>query len=134
MVIGGGLGAITGLFVPGGPIVGGILGAGAGLVSGSSALKDYLFGKLEPEYDDEGKPIPGSEKRNGGLISKQVMDGVKKYGPRAGIGALLGKTLIGGLLPGGLGQVVGTLFGALGGAATASDEFKKILFGDGDHL
>jgi len=39
-----GLGLLAGLFLPGGPIVGGIVGAGVGLVKNSQTLQNVLFG------------------------------------------------------------------------------------------
>lgn len=140
MIIGGGIGLVSSLFLPGGPLLGTILGAGTGLVAGSETLKKYLFGDLAdemvPDPDNPGQMKPsGKKSRTGGLISKQVIDGVKQYAPGAAIGGFIGHgiggKLLGGLLPGAMGPILGTMFGAMGGITASSKEFKKILFGDG---
>lgn len=124
MTIGAGLGAISSIFLPGGPVLGAIIGSAAGLVKGSDQLKDFMFGK--EIIGEDGKPT-----REGKLISKEVYEGVKKFAPKTLKGALLGGVLGGlGILPLGLGSIAGSVMGAVGGMTAASDQVKKIIFGD----
>lgn len=117
-----GVGMLTGLWLPGGPILGGIIGSAVGFVSSSDRLKDYIFGKQD---------VDGS--REGGLISKDVQEWFKKHVPVSGggaaAGALLGKI---GILPLGIGPVLGGVIGGLSGLVLSSDRLRKALFGDGE--
>ena len=126
ITIGAGLGALSSIFLPGGPVLGAIIGSTTGLVKGSDQLKDFLFGKEIVGKD--GKPT-----REGKLISKEVYEGVKKFAPKTLKGALLGGVLGGlGILPLGLGSIAGSVMGAVGGMTSASDQVKKIIFGDNE--
>ncbi len=108
-----GVGMLTGLFLPGGPILGAIIGSVTGLVTGSEKVRDFVFGE------------------NG--IDESVVEGFKKYAPKIGIGGLVGATLgTFGLLPFGLGSMGGAVMGSLGGMIAASDDLKEILFGSSD--
>lgn len=137
MVIGAGLGAIGSLFLPGGPFLGAILGSAGGFVASSEKFKTYLFGEgieEDQQYYDiktgrmETKKV---KSRRGGLIDKPLYDGIKKFAPKMGIGALAGAVAGGvGLLPFGLGPVIGGVLGSIGGMTAASDQLKKIIFGD----
>ena len=117
-----GAGLLTGLFLPGGPLTGAIIGSAMGLVKSSDKLKKYLFG----DVDENGE-------RKGGIISKKVYDGAKKYGKNilggAGIGATLGNL---GLLPFGMGNMVGAVMGAMGGMVKGSDKLRTMFFGSDD--
>lgn len=136
MMIGAGAGLLTSFFLPGGPVLGAVLGGAAGLLKGSSDLKDFLFGK---EFDDEetyidkktGKTVTKKVKRRpGGILSQQVYDGFKQYAPKMGAGALLGGIAGGlGILPFGLGTMAGSAIGAVGGMLGASDKVKELIFG-----
>lgn len=55
MKLGAGVGAIAGLFLPGGPVIGGILGATAALVKESGVLEKMLWGD---EYSNRNGIIP----------------------------------------------------------------------------
>ena len=57
--IGAGVGALGGLLLPGGPLLGSIIGASAGIALQSEKVKDFIFG----EADEKGI-------RSGGLVSK----------------------------------------------------------------
>ena len=117
-----GAGLLTGLFLPGGPLTGAIIGSAMGLVKSSDKLKKYLFG----EEDENGN-------RKGGIISQRVYEGVKKYGKSIaggiGIGAALGNF---GLLPFGLSNVTGAILGAMGGMVKGSDKLRTMFFGSDD--
>ena len=118
-----GFGFLTSLWLPGGPFMGALLGGLGGLISGSEKFKSYLFGDI----GDDGKRI-------GGLISRETQDWVKKFFPRAGIGfgigALLGNM---GLLPMGMGPIIGGIFGSMTGMISSSERIKQAIFGvEGD--
>lgn len=119
-----GAGLLGGLWLPGGPIFGAMLGSAAGFVGASDQLKNYLFGpQLDPEDPSNG--------RKGGLIEKDVQDAVKQYVPKIGVGAGIG-ALAGnfGLLPAGLGPVAGAAIGSFGGLIGANKEFRELIFGN----
>ena len=126
MTVGAGAGMLMSLFLPGGPFLGALAGSVTGMVQGSDKLKDFLFGK--EIVGEDGKPT-----REGKLISKEVYEGVKKFAPKTLKGALLGGVLGSlGILPFGLGQMAGAAMGAVGGMTSASDQVKKIIFGDNE--
>lgn len=116
-VIGGALGLITGL----GPLAGMAIGAGAGLVSKSNTMKDWLFGEETPD----------KKRRKGGVIPKSVVDQItnmvpdlKTFGVVGGLAGLLGFTPFG--ILGGIG---------LGGVAAylkQNKSFMNTMFGDED--
>jgi murein DD-endopeptidase MepM/ murein hydrolase activator NlpD len=108
------LGVVGSMFLPGGPLVGAMVGSGLSLVSNSETLKESLFGKKG-----------GDGKRLGGLISKEWVDRfptLKVGAAGAGIG-LLGSIF----LPGG--PLLGAGVGALGTIVANSEELKIKLFG-----
>ena len=119
-----GAGLLTGLWLPGGPVFGAMLGSAAGFIGASDTLKNYIFG---PDID----PTDPSKGRKGGLIEKNVQDAVKQYVPKialgAGIGAIAGNF---GILPAGLGPVAGAAIGSFGGLIGANKEFREVLFGN----
>ena len=121
-----GAGLLTGLWLPGGPVFGAMLGSAAGFIGASDTLKNYIFG---PDID----PTDPSKGRKGGLIEKNVQDAVKQYVPKialgAGIGAIAGNF---GLLPAGLGPVAGAAIGSFGGLIGANKEFREVIFGNED--
>lgn len=120
-ITGLGIGLIPSLFIPGGPIGGAIIGAGMGIVSQSSKIKDFLFG---PEVDGD---------RIGGLINKEVQDFFKDnklgLGMGLGAGALASMGLIPSLfVPGG--PIGGALIGGAISMANKSESLSKFLFGE----
>lgn len=135
MTIGAGIGLIGSIFLPGGPIIGSILGATGGLVAGSDKLKDYLFGEQDEDHETTkynyktGKiEVVKTKGRKGAIIPAEMQDAFKKFAPKMAIGAGLG--VMGSMfLPGG--PVVGAILGATGGMTAASDKLKQIIFGDG---
>ena len=114
-VLGGALGLITGL----GPLAGMAIGAGAGLVSKSDAIKDWLFGEQTP--DGKG--------RKGGVIPRELSDQITKmipdlktFGIVGGLAGLLGFTPFGVL--GGIG------LGGLAAYLKQNKSFMNTMFGD----
>lgn len=146
MTAGAGLGAITGLFLPGGPVLGAILGSVTGLVSGSSDLKKYLFGEFSDEDEDIIDPETGKvatdwkgnkktrkKQIKTGIISQDTQDALKKVLPGAGKGAMAGILASGmGILPGFMSAGLAGVVGAFGGMVASSDNFKKMIFGDSE--
>lgn len=146
MTAGAGLGAITGLFLPGGPVLGAILGSVGGLVSGSSDLKKYLFGEFSDEDEDIIDPETGKvatdwkgnkktrkKQTKAGIISQDTQDALKKVLPGAGKGAMAGILASGmGILPGFMSAGLAGVVGAFGGMVASSDNFKKMIFGDSE--
>lgn len=134
MTIGAGIGLVGSLFLPGGPIVGSILGAAGGLVAGSDKLKNYLFGEEEEDHETtkynwktgEIETVKGKG-RKGGVVDSRIQDAFKKFAPKMTIGAGIG-ALTGMFLPGG--PVIGAILGASGGMAAASDRVKEMIFGN----
>lgn len=138
MAKGAGLGLLASFFLPGGPLVGSLLGAFGGLVGGTNSFSKYLLGDFAEETIVD--PITGKTKtvkrrqgkEGGGLLSKEVADGLQRFVPGVTKGALIGSIAGGlGLLPFGLGGAAGTVIGAIGGMAATSDQIKKLIFGDG---
>lgn len=146
MTAGAGIGAITGLFLPGGPVLGAILGSVTGLVSGSSDLKKYLFGEFSDEDEDIIDPETGKvatdwkgnkktrkKQIKTGIISQDTQDALKKVLPGAGKGAIAGILASGlGILPGFMSAGLTGVIGAFGGMVASSDNFKKMIFGDSE--
>lgn len=62
--IGAGVGLIGSFFLPGGPILGSLLGAASGIAASTEKFKKFMFG--EEEFDEEGKSLG----RKGGLFGK----------------------------------------------------------------
>lgn len=140
MTIGAGLGLIGSLFLPGGPILGMILGSFGGLMSGSEKFSKYLLGDFADEplkdsngniyTDKDGKPIM-KKRRQGGLIDKEVADGLQRFVPGVTKGMIVGSIAGGlGLLPFGITGAAATVIGAIGGMAATSDKMKEIIFGN----
>lgn len=140
MTIGAGLGLIGSLFLPGGPILGMILGSFGGLMSGSEKFSKYLLGDFADEplkdsngnvyMDKDGKPIM-KKRRQGNLIDKEVADGLQRFVPGVTKGMIVGSIAGGlGLLPFGITGAAATVIGAIGGMAATSDKMKEIIFGN----
>lgn len=126
-VLGGHMGLLGSMFLPGGPIGGALLGAGIGIISKSTGLKDFLFG---PEVTDK----QGNVSRVGGLITKDFQDFFKNNKVGIGVGAGAGLAASFGLLPSFFvpgGPIGGALIGGAVSLATKSDAFQNLLYGDG---
>ena len=141
MVIDAGIGLIGSFFLPGGPLLGALLGSVTGLIQGSDTIKTALFGeetehqkfdtKGRPVFDKDGNPVM-IKTRKGNMINQQVYEGFRQYAPKVGIGALAGGVLGSfGLLPFGMGQMAGAIIGGMGGMLGASEQVKELIFGDG---
>ena len=118
-----GMGLLGGLWLPGGPIMGAMIGSAAGFIKSSDKFKKWVFG--EDVTDDEGNVT-----HKGGLISKEVQEGFKKFAPKVAggfaIGSIAGNM---GLLPFGMGPIIGGILGSMGGMIAASDQMKNLIFG-----
>ena len=113
-LVGGILSLVLGLV--GGPLAGAAVGAGASLIKRSGFLKDKLFGKAGEDGE-----------RDGGIVSKTVMDAVKKYWPD------MKKFGLAGIIPGlltPLGPIGGLLAGAAIGFAKNNEKFTNKYFGE----
>lgn len=109
-------GAVAGLFTPLG-LVGGLMAGGAfGYLKNNEKVQQVLFGKMADPND------PTS--RDGGLISKELREKLKKAAPRM-LGGAAGAALFGPF--GLLGNVI--LGSALGYAST-TEGFHKFIFGE----
>ena len=133
MTIGAGVGLLGSFFLPGGPIIGAMLGSAGGFVASSERFKEYLFGEQIAEdtqmrfnYKTGKIEETKVKSRSGGIIDKQIYDAFKKFAPNIAIGSGLG--IVGSLfLPGG--PMIGALMGGIGGMVSASDQLKEALFG-----
>ena len=127
LALGGKLGLLGSILLPGGPIGGAIVGTALGFLGQSDKFKNWLFGSK----DENGE-------RTGGFIRKSHLDFLKKN--KAGIlgGATLGvaKSALGlGILPSFLlpgGPIGGAVLGAGISIVTKSEKFKEMMFGSKD--
>lgn len=140
LLSGGSLGLLGGMFLPGGPVGGAILGMGLSILSETETFKNVVFGKMDKEGN-----------RQGGLITQKMADGFKKMLPTLGIGAGAGIILklltgaIGGpvgaaanvmgffpslFLPGGL--MGAAIMGSAGAFVLKNEKVQDILFGQKD--
>lgn len=154
MTAGAGIGAIAGLFLPGGPVLGAIFGSVTGLVKGSSSLNKYLFGEYSDEMEDVIDPETGKvatdwkgrkktrkKQTKEGIFSRELQEGIKKMVPAGILGGIGGKLAGSGIVS--LGNKLGilpattsllpfTIMGVGLGLMSTSDNFKKMIFGDVD--
>ena len=100
-------------FIPGGPVTGLILGSAIGFANREGQLSNMIFG----EKGEDGK-------REGGYISKEFQEKVKKLAPRAAIGAIAGA------IAGPFGFVPNIILGAAVGFASETETFKRYIFGE----
>jgi len=125
LLMGGKLGLLGSLLLPGGPIGGAIVGSTLGFLTQSDRFKNWLFG----DKDSMGE-------RTGGVISKSTQEFFKKN--KAGMvgGAVVGamKPLLGfGMLPSFFlpgGPVGGAVMGIAGSMLYRSEAVQKFLFGE----
>ncbi len=112
-IAGGVLGLVTGM----GPLTGSAIGAGIGLLKNSESFKKFIFG-------DEMNP------NDKGIIDKDSFDKfkafAKKSAPNMAIGAVAG------ILTGPFGILGNSVIGSGLGLLSATDTFKKFVFGDRD--
>ena len=111
-------GIVSTLFgIVGGPLVGATIGAAGNILANSDSLKEKLFGPL----GEDGK------RQGGGLISKEIMNGINKYAPDAL------KYGMAGIIPGmitPLGPLGGILAGAAIGVLKNNKAFTDKYFGE----
>lgn len=112
-IIGAGLSLVTGAI--GGPLLGAAVGAGISLTKNSSKVQDFLFGEM---VDGE---------RQGGVIGKNILGGIKKYLPDMKSYGITG-ALAGFLTP--LGAIGGLLLGSSIGFAKNNQSVMSTLFGE----
>lgn len=116
------LGLAGSLVLPGGPLIGMMMGSAAGFVSKSDQVKEMLFGKTDKD---------GKETKKG-LISAQMQAKIKKSLPAGVAGSLLGALsgTVGFLTP--AGPLMGAVIGATLSIAGTSEKFKDLMFGKTD--
>lgn len=114
-----GAGMLAGALLPGGPIVGAIVGSAVGFAAKSQKFQDMIFGKDE-EKDKDGNVINKGKK---GLIDKNKL---KKKLPKATAGAIIG-LLANPIIPGG--PIASLIVGSAIGFASDTENFKTALFG-----
>ena len=104
------VGAIGSLFLPGGPLLWGLVGGGASFVNASEKLKETLFGTEEAE----------------GLVPKELVEAFPDIKKGAGIG-LISSIVLRNFLPGGpfTGMLVGSMFGYM----KKTEAFSKLFYG-----
>lgn len=120
--LGAGLSLLLGL--AGGPILGGAVGAGLGLLSKSEKLQTWLFGK---ELED------GSGRDGSGVIPKHITQNINKYFPNMAKGAIVGGiTSLLPFVPGG--PIAGILVGSAVGYVRSNEKLKNQLFGEDGKL
>ena len=122
-LLGGHLGLLSSLFLPGGPIGGALLGAGIAMVNKSETLKTVIFG---PE-DDSGE-------RTGGIISKDIQNFFKDNKTGISVGAFAGLAGSMGIIPAMFvpgGPVGGALIGGALSMATKTEAFQEFMYGEG---
>ncbi len=131
-IITGGGGLLTGLI--GGPLAGAIMGSAFGLLKNSNVVKEFLYGKGDPDSPDYKKGLINTIKDK-----FKTADGKNKLGmigAGAGIGAMSAAVfgnmgMVGAMLcPGG--PIGGAIMGAASGIAMSSDKFRNLIFGEID--
>lgn len=117
-----GMGLSLAFGLAGGPILGGAIGAGIGLLSKSEALQDLLFGKkLEDGTRDKG------------ILPKDITQNIDKYFPNMAKGAIVGGiTSVLPFVPGG--PLAGILVGSAVGFARSNENINRMLFGENGKL
>ena len=123
--LGGKLGFLGSVFLPGGFIGGALLGLGATVVKESETVKKVLFGDI----DDE------TGRRQGGIISKSIIDAVENNKTGITVGAFAGLMGSIGVIPSFFvpgGPIGGALIGAGISMAYNLDEIQDFLFGPPD--
>lgn len=124
LLLGGKLGILGSMFLPGGPVGGAIVGMATGYLSQSDKFKDWLFGPMDEETNT----------RVGGFISKSTQEFFKKNKTGIVAGAAIGgiKGLLGfGILPSFIlgGPLTGAILGMSASMLYKSEAFQNFLFG-----
>ena len=109
-------GAIGGLFTPLGVIGGMFTGAGIGFLKNNESFQNWLFG---PKNKKTGE-------RDGGLISKEFKEKLKKGSKNIATGAIAGALL------GPFGLLGNVALGSALGFVSSTDKFHEVIFGKED--
>ena len=129
---GAGIGIVGSLLLPGGPVLGGLVGIGASFAAKNEAFQEFLFGK-DYKTDEKKSMMNGAF---GKVFKKFTGDSdpkLAKFLGTAGIGVGIAQGV--GLLPSFLlpgGPIMGSLLGLAGGIAASSDKFQEFLLGEKD--
>ena len=115
----GAVGAVGSLLTPFGPLGGAAIGAGIGFIKNSQTMNEMIFGEEITNED-------GSKSRKGGLLTQQRLDKIKKFLPKAAVGAL------GGMVLGPFGLMGNAALGASVGMLTGTEDFKDLILGEDD--
>lgn len=121
---GGALGMLGSLFMPGGPLLWGMVGASNKFIGASEGLQKLLYGDLE--YNEHGIAIG---RQNNGLLPAEIktaLPDMKQFGSLGLVGGLIANNF----LPGG--PVTGALVGSSLGYLKDKDFFKKMMWGDSE--
>ena len=134
--IGAGLGVLSSFFLPGGPIVGAVMGVGTSILTKADVFQEMLYGKDFKKKDKKSLMDGAFGKAFKSTIGKSAKDANPKLaaflggaGMAAGVAQGIG-LLPSFLLPGG--PIVGAMLGLAGGITASSDKFQQFLFGDKD--
>ena len=114
-------GAVASLLTPFGPLAGAAIGAGVGFIKNSQTMNEMIFGKEITNED-------GTKSKQGGLLTEERLGKIKKFLPKAAVGAL------GSMVLGPFGILGNAALGAGIGMLTGTEEFKELILGrdDGD--
>lgn len=108
----------------GGPLMGAVVGAASSILADNETVKKYLFGEMVTDAN-------GNQKRQGGLISRRIMDIFEKYSPDAKKYGTTGA--IAGLLTG-FGPLGGAMIGVGASVIKNNKTLHNVLFGNGGGL
>ena len=117
-----GFGILTSIFMPWGVVGGALVGLGRGLVKNSETVKQILFGDI----DENGK-------RQGNIISKEIINTIDENKTGIKLGAIAGLASVVGLLPAVWGGTLTYMAGGLAISMAGKSEFiQRWLFGEMD--
>lgn len=115
-LVGGGIGFLAGMFLPGGPLVGSLIGGVLAMSKSSGYLDKLLFGD--------------KEKNTEGWFKDTWKKDIDQMVPAGTAGAIIGGgggLLLSALLPGG--PITGALLGSIIGAVSKSEKLQEVIFG-----
>ncbi len=112
------LGVVGSLFLPGGPLLGAVVGTGIQWAKQSESFQKYMFGETNPD---------GTVKTEG-LIKKEWMLKFKALLPAGIAGSMMGGVALGGPF----GLAIGAILGSTLKHLSSMDKFQNFLFGEKD--
>ena len=115
----GAVGAVASFLTPFGPLGGAAVGAGISLMKNSETMNKMIFGEEVTNED-------GTKTKKGGLLTPERLGKIKKFVPKAALGAL------GGLVLGPFGLIGNAALGAGVGMLTGTEDFKDLILGEKD--